>query len=96
MRLVARACTLGAHQLGHPGDLLATGEPDAEYTVDLEEQVVHLPDDEDIPFTVDPFARQMLLSGTDEIGWVLSHRAAIDGWEAAHPARVDTRSEVPA
>jgi len=71
---------------------LATGEPDAEYTVDLEQQVVHLPDDEDIPFTVDPFARQMLLSGTDEIGWVLSHQAAIEAWEAAHAPRVDTRS----
>jgi 3-isopropylmalate/(R)-2-methylmalate dehydratase small subunit len=70
---------------------LATGDPDAEYTVDLEQQVVHLPNDEDIPFTVDPFARQMLLSGTDEIGWVLAQQAAIEGWEAAHPARVDTR-----
>ena len=71
---------------------LANGEPEAEYTVDLEQQVVHLPNDEDIPFTVDPFARQMLLSGTDEIGWVLSHGAAIEAWEAANPARVDTRS----
>jgi len=67
-------------------------DPDAQVTVDLEAQVVHLPGDEDIPFQVDPFARQMLLAGTDEIGWVLSHQVAIDAWERANPARVDTRS----
>jgi 3-isopropylmalate/(R)-2-methylmalate dehydratase small subunit len=65
--------------------------PDALVTVDLEEQVVHLPGDEDIPFQVDPFARQMLLAGTDEIGWMLARSAAIDAWEGANPARVDTR-----
>jgi 3-isopropylmalate/(R)-2-methylmalate dehydratase small subunit len=67
------------------------GHPDLELTVDLEAQVVHLPGDEDVPFQVDPFARQMLLAGTDEIGWVLGRGAAIDAWESSHPARVDTR-----
>ena len=67
------------------------GHPDMELTVDLEAQVVHLPGDEDVPFQVDPFARQMLLAGTDEIGWVLDRSAAIDAWESSHPARVDTR-----
>ena len=71
-------------------DMLA-GHPDLELTVDLEAQVVHLPGDEDVPFQVDPFARQMLLAGTDEIGWVLDRSAAIDAWESSHPARVDTR-----
>jgi 3-isopropylmalate/(R)-2-methylmalate dehydratase small subunit len=69
---------------------LVTADPGAELTVDLEEQLVHLPTDEDIPFSVDPFARQMLLAGTDEIGWVLERSAAIDAWESTHPARVDT------
>jgi 3-isopropylmalate/(R)-2-methylmalate dehydratase small subunit len=71
-------------------DMLA-GHPDLELTVDLEAQVVHLPGDEDVPFQVDPFARQMLLAGTDEIGWVLDRSASIDAWESSHPARVDTR-----
>src|SRR6266516_6731243 len=53
-------------------------DPDMELTVDLEAQAVHLPGDEDVPFEVDPFARQMLLAGTDEIGWVLDRSAAID------------------
>ena len=64
--------------------------PEAEVSVDLEAQVVHLPSDQDIAFEVDPFARQMLLAGTDEIGWLLDRRHAIDAWEAANPARVDT------
>jgi 3-isopropylmalate/(R)-2-methylmalate dehydratase small subunit len=71
-------------------DMLVT-DPDMEVTVDLAAQAVHLPTDEDIPFEVDPFARQMLLEGTDEIGWLLSRQSAIDAWEAAHPPRVDTR-----
>ncbi|CAN5597138.1 3-isopropylmalate dehydratase small subunit [soil metagenome] len=71
-------------------DLLAA-DPDAAISVDLEAQVVHLPGDQDLPFEVDPFARQMLLAGTDEIGWLLSRSATIDAWEATHPPRVDTR-----
>ena len=70
---------------------MLAAHPDLELTVDLDEQVVHLPGDEDVPFTVDAFARKMLLSGTDEIGWMLERSASIDGWEAAHPPRVDTR-----
>ncbi len=66
-------------------------DPDAEITVDLEAQLVHLPDDQDIAFDVDPFARRMLLDGTDEIGWLLARSEAIDAWEAVHPARIDTR-----
>ena len=65
--------------------------PDAIVTVDLEENLVHLPNDQDIPFDVDPFARRMLLDGKDEIGWLLDRSDAIDAWEAANPARVDTR-----
>jgi 3-isopropylmalate/(R)-2-methylmalate dehydratase small subunit len=70
---------------------LIESDPDAHLTVDLAEQGVLLPDGSTIDFEVDPFARQMLLAGTDEIGWVLERSSAIDGWEAAHPARVDTR-----
>jgi 3-isopropylmalate/(R)-2-methylmalate dehydratase small subunit len=69
---------------------LVRDQPDAELTVDLDAQVVHLPGDEDLPFEVDPFAKQMLLAGTDELGYLLSKDAEIAAWEAAHPARVDT------
>lgn len=69
---------------------LAGSDPDVELTVDLESQVVHLPGDEDLPFDVDPFARLMLLSGTDELGYLLGKQGDIAGWESAHPARVNT------
>jgi len=71
---------------------LLAGAPDAELSVDLEAQVVHLPGDEDLPFVVDPFARTMLLAGTDEMGYLLGQAAAIAAWEEAHPARIDTRA----
>ena len=69
---------------------LLAADPDAEVTVDLEAQVVHLPGDEDLPFDVDPFARMMMLAGTDELGYLLGKLPEIEAWEAAHPARVDT------
>jgi 3-isopropylmalate/(R)-2-methylmalate dehydratase small subunit len=70
---------------------LTAADPNVELTIDLESQVVHLPGDEDLPFDVDPFAKLMLLRGTDELGYLLGKAKAIDAWEAAHPARVDTR-----
>ena len=69
---------------------LAAADPDAQLSVDLEAQLVHLPGDEDVPFDVDPFSKRMLLAGTDEIGWVMAKDADIERWEAAHPPRVDT------
>lgn len=69
---------------------MIAADPNAELTVDLEAQVVHLPGDEDLPFDVDPFARTMLLAGHDELGYLLAKLPAIDAWEAVHPARVDT------
>jgi 3-isopropylmalate/(R)-2-methylmalate dehydratase small subunit len=71
---------------------LIAGNPDVELSVDLEAQVVHLPGDDDLAFEVDPFSKLMLLRGTDELGYLLDHAPAIAAWEAAHPARVDTRA----
>jgi len=66
-------------------------DPDAELTVDLAEQGVLLPDGSTIDFDIDPFAKQMLLAGTDELGYLLSKVPAIEAWEAAHPPRIDSR-----
>ena len=71
---------------------LIEANPDAELTVDLAEQGVLLPDGSTIDFDVDPFAKLMLLRGTDELGYLLDRQGDIDAWEAAHPARVDTRA----
>jgi 3-isopropylmalate/(R)-2-methylmalate dehydratase small subunit len=65
-------------------------DPDAEVTVDLEAETVTLPGGRVAGFRVDPFARQMLLDGTDELGYLLSQGAAVAAYEDAHPSRVDT------
>jgi 3-isopropylmalate/(R)-2-methylmalate dehydratase small subunit len=67
-------------------------DPDAELTVDLAEQGVLLPDGSTIDFDIDPFAKRMLLAGTDELGYLLSKEADIEAWEAAHPPRIETRA----
>ena len=70
---------------------LLADDPTVELTVDLQAQKVHLPGDEDLDFDIDPFVKLMILAGTDELGYLVSRSAAIEAWEAAHPARVDTR-----
>jgi 3-isopropylmalate/(R)-2-methylmalate dehydratase small subunit len=71
---------------------LVAANPTAQLTVDLEAQLVHLPGDEDLPFEVDPFARLMLLEGTDEMGYLIGKLPAIEAWEGGHRARIDTRA----
>jgi 3-isopropylmalate/(R)-2-methylmalate dehydratase small subunit len=70
---------------------LVADNPNVELAVDLETQKVHLPGDEDLDFEIDPFVKLMIIAGTDELGYLLSKAPAIAAWEAAHPARVDTR-----
>ena len=67
-------------------------DPDLVITVDLAEQGVLLPDGTTVDFDVDPFAKLMLLAGTDELGYLLQHERELAAWEAAHPPRVDTRA----
>jgi 3-isopropylmalate/(R)-2-methylmalate dehydratase small subunit len=54
----------------------------ARVTVDLERQVVVRPNGEQIPFKIDPFRRELLLGGLDDIGQTLQHAPAIDSFEA--------------
>ena len=70
-------------------ELLAR-DPDAQLTVDLAEQGILLPDGSTVDFDIDPFAKQMLLEGTDELGYLLAREPKIAAWEQAHPPRVDT------
>jgi 3-isopropylmalate/(R)-2-methylmalate dehydratase small subunit len=58
----------------------------ARVTVDLERQVVVRPNGEEIPFSVDPLRRHLLLNGLDDIGQTLQHASAIDTFEAKQRA----------
>ena len=67
-------------------------DPEAELTVDLAEQGILLPDGTTIDFDIDPFAKRMILAGTDELGYLLSKAAELEAWEAVHPPRIDSRA----
>ncbi len=69
---------------------ILAADPDAQLTIDLAEQGVLLPDGTTIDFEIDPFAKRMILAGTDELGYLLAKDPEMDAWEAAHPPRIDT------
>jgi 3-isopropylmalate/(R)-2-methylmalate dehydratase small subunit len=50
--------------------------------VDLAEQTITTPDGERIPFEVDPFRKESLLKGLDDIGLTLRHLDDIRAYEA--------------
>jgi 3-isopropylmalate/(R)-2-methylmalate dehydratase small subunit len=52
-------------------------------TVDLETMTVTTPYQDRFAFHLDPFRRQCLMEGLDEIGWTLARDAAIASYEAA-------------
>jgi 3-isopropylmalate/(R)-2-methylmalate dehydratase small subunit len=54
----------------------------ARITINLERQVVVRPNGEEIHFEVDPFRKNMLLNGLDDIGQTMQHGTSIDGYEA--------------
>jgi 3-isopropylmalate/(R)-2-methylmalate dehydratase small subunit len=74
------AVTLPERQVRHLIDL-ASEDPSTEVTVDLEKQEVR-GDGFRYKFAVDPFARECLLGGLDEIGLVEKHDAEIAAFES--------------
>ena len=58
--------------------------------VDLVRQVIIDPAGREIPFAFDPFQRECLLNGLDDIARSLAHEDRIDAYETSHPARVRT------
>jgi len=77
---------------------LVEADPDVELTVDLEACAVRLPGPQgpEVRFEVDRFSRQMLLDGTDELGFLLGHSEAVAAYEAARPQRIDTTAPASA
>jgi 3-isopropylmalate/(R)-2-methylmalate dehydratase small subunit len=56
--------------------------PGAAVTVDLTAQTVTAPDGARLAFSVDPFLRECLLTGQDDVALTLRHAAAIEAFEA--------------
>jgi 3-isopropylmalate/(R)-2-methylmalate dehydratase small subunit len=69
---------------------LVEEEPDTQVTIDLERQKLILPDGRQVEFLIDNFSKTCILNGVDQLGYLQSHAAAIETYEAAHPDRVDT------
>ena len=60
-----------------------------ELKVDLVNQVIHRPNGAAVPFDIDPFRKQYLLDGLDDIGLTLQKQTKIEEYEAkrgdSHP-----------
>jgi 3-isopropylmalate/(R)-2-methylmalate dehydratase small subunit len=69
---------------------LAQEDPTCQLTVDLERQLVVLPDGRAVKFPIDGFARRCLLQGVDQLGYLLDLGSAVEQYEAATPARITT------
>lgn len=66
--------------------LFAETEANENYTldVDLAAQTVTTPFGRVIHFEIDPFRKEALLQGLDNIGWTLSHTDEIEAYERRH------------
>ena len=60
----------------HERLLQAAGEA---LEIDVAAQDIRRPDGERVAFALDPFTRQCLLEGVDELGYLLQRADAIDG-----------------
>ena len=58
----------------------------ATLTVDLENQKITRPDGDVVKFEMDPFRKQCLLEGLDDIGQTLQRKGKIDGFEERQKA----------
>jgi 3-isopropylmalate/(R)-2-methylmalate dehydratase small subunit len=64
-------------------DVAREGQP---ISVDLEHQTVTTPYQDRFTFTIDPFRRDCLLGGLDEVGLTMARGEAIGGFEASRTA----------
>jgi 3-isopropylmalate/(R)-2-methylmalate dehydratase small subunit len=64
----------------------AKARPGCKVTVDLEAQRVTLDDGYTVAFEMDPFRRDCLMKGLDDIGLTLQHEPEIAAFEARRPA----------
>jgi 3-isopropylmalate/(R)-2-methylmalate dehydratase small subunit len=62
-------------------------DPDLEITIDVERQTIEAPAAGIVgSFPLDPFTKERLLNGWDDIGLTLRHEADIEAYEAHRPA----------
>jgi 3-isopropylmalate/(R)-2-methylmalate dehydratase small subunit len=69
---------------------LAEKDPEAAVAVDLAAQTLTLPDGRAVEFPVDAFSKHCLLTGVDELGYILGQEAAIAAYEARREYSLNT------
>ncbi len=65
-------------------------DPGYQVTVNLASQKFILSGGDEVPFEVDAFARQCLLDGVDELGWILQQESAIEQFESQRVSTLNT------
>ncbi|MEZ5398197.1 MAG: 3-isopropylmalate dehydratase small subunit [Bryobacteraceae bacterium] len=70
--------------------MAASADVGAKVAIDLASQTLTLPDGEKVTFAVDGFAKQCLLDGVDELGYILKQEDAIAAYEAARVGTLNT------
>lgn len=58
--------------------------PQAQWSIDLEQQTLKVPSGESVAFEIDPFSKTCLLKGTDQLGYLLSFLDRILAYEQNH------------
>jgi len=70
-------------------ELFGTGA-DAVVKIDLPKQTLTTPSGRAVEFPVDAFSKHCLVEGVDELGYILSHEAAIAAFEAGRTGSINT------
>jgi 3-isopropylmalate/(R)-2-methylmalate dehydratase small subunit len=65
-------------------------DPSVTVMVDLAQQILTLPDGSTVKFPIDAFAKQCMLEGVDELGYILQQEPAIAAYEAKRPVTINT------
>ena len=69
---------------------LAEEEPSTSVSVDVETQILTLPDGRQVSFPLDGFAKYCLLNGVDQLGYLLALDDDVRAYESDNPQRVVT------
>ena len=70
--------------------VLAEKDPEAEVEIDLASQSLRLPTGHTVTFPIDSFSKHCLLTGVDQLGYLLQKAPALEAYEKAGSPRVQT------
>lgn len=63
---------------------MVAANPEAQLSVDLDDQQLVLPNGTTLTFPLDPFSKRILLEGANELDYILSFEDAISAYESEH------------